>query len=183
MIDLLLGAILILILFLPILCVSILVKLTSKGPIIFWSDRIGVNNTTFSMPKFRTMLVDTPQVATHLLKDANNNVTRVGIALRALSIDELPQLYSILKGDMSLIGPRPALFNQFDLIELRTKSNVHLITPGLTGWAQISGRDELSIEEKVVLDKEYLDSMSLSFDLKILLVTALKVIRRKGISH
>lgn len=171
------------ILLLPFLLVALLVRATSKGPILYWSQRIGKNNTTFLMPKFRSMWVDTPAVATHLLNDPETLLTPIGSFLRKSSLDELPQLWSILKGDMSFVGPRPALFNQYDLIDQRTAAGVHTLTPGLTGWAQINGRDELPIPTKVALDVEYLQRKSFSFDLKIILLTFLKVIRKEGVKH
>ncbi|WP_127718298.1 sugar transferase [Halobacteriovorax sp. HLS] len=167
----------------PFLLVCLLVKLTSKGDILYWSDRVGLRNTIFSMPKVRTMKVDTPQVATHLLTDSRSFLTPIGGFLRKSSLDEIPQLWSILIGDLSFVGPRPALYNQYDLIELRTKSGVHEIPPGLTGLAQVSGRDELSIEEKVLFDKEYLDKRSLLFDIYIILKTIRKVLIKEGVSH
>jgi O-antigen biosynthesis protein WbqP len=163
--------------------VFLLIKLTSKGSAIYWSERIGRNNCIFKMPKFRTMRIDTPPVATHLLQNPDQYLTPVGSFLRKSSLDELPQLWSILKGNMSFVGPRPALFNQDDLIALRTKYGVDKLTPGLTGWAQINGRDELPIPEKVKLDVEYLNNQSLHTDLKIIGLTFLKVIRREGIKH
>jgi O-antigen biosynthesis protein WbqP len=170
-------------LFLPVLLISICVRLTSAGPALYWSDRIGQNNRIFRMPKFRSMRVDTPAVATHLLKDPANWLTPIGSFLRQSSLDELPQLWSILVGDMSFVGPRPALFNQDDLVALRTAQGVHELLPGLTGWAQVNGRDELPIPEKVKLDAEYLRRRTLSFDIYILWLTALKVLRRDGVSH
>jgi O-antigen biosynthesis protein WbqP len=167
----------------PFLFVYFAVKLTSQGSAIYWSDRIGKNNKVFKMPKFRTMRVDTPAVATHLLPNPEQYLTPIGSFLRKSSLDELPQLWSILKGDMSFVGPRPALFNQYDLIELRTKFGVETLLPGLTGLAQINGRDELPISEKVKLDVEYLNSQSLFMDLKIIGLTFLKVLRREGIQH
>lgn len=167
----------------PFLIVSILVKITSSGPIIHWSKRIGQNNQIFFMPKFRTMSVNTPQLATHLLGNGQNFLTPIGSLLRKSSLDEIPQLWSVLKGDMNLVGPRPALFNQDDLIELRTKFNVHTLPPGVTGWAQVNGRDELSIEEKVKFDKEYLDKKSIAFDIKIIFLTIFKVLKRSNILH
>jgi len=181
--DLILAVIGLLILLLPILCVAILVAITSKGSILYWSDRVGINNITFKMPKFRSMKIDTPVVATHLLIDPKSMLTPIGDFLRKSSLDELPQLWCILKGDMSFVGPRPALFNQDDLIALRTKQNVHDLVPGLTGWAQINGRDELPIPQKVALDVEYLKKQSLVFDLKIIWLTFLKVLQRDGVSH
>ncbi len=170
---------------LPLLLVlAILVRLTSKGPALHWSKRVGKNNDPFSMPKLRTMHINTPQVATHLLGgDAQKHLTPIGGILRKLSLDELPQIYSILKGDMSFVGPRPALFNQDDLIELRTAKGIHKMKPGLTGWAQINGRDDIEIEEKVVLDTVYLDNLSLVFDLKIIFLTIARVISSKNVSH
>jgi len=171
------------ILLLPVLVVAALVRLTSKGPALYWSDRVGRNNTIFKMPKFRSMRVGTPAVATHLLADARSHLTPIGSFLRKSSLDELPQLWSILAGDMSFVGPRPALFNQHDLIELRTQQGVHTLVPGLTGWAQVNGRDELPIPEKVKLDVEYLQRQSFWFDIRILWMTFVKVLRRDGVSH
>jgi O-antigen biosynthesis protein WbqP len=168
---------------LPILCAAIAVRITSAGPALYWSDRVGRNNTLFRMPKFRTMRIDTPAVATHLLNNPEQWLTPIGAFLRKSSFDELPQLWSILKGDMSFVGPRPALFNQEDLIALRTEQGVNTLVPGLTGWAQINGRDELSIPHKVTLDAEYLQQQSLLFDLRILWATVLKVINKDGVSH
>lgn len=171
------------ILALPTLVIGLLVKLTSSGPMIYWSDRVGCGNRIFHMPKFRSMRVGTPVVATHLLNDPNVHLTPIGSFLRKTSLDELPQLWSILKGDMSVVGPRPALFNQRDLIEMRTQAGVHELVPGLTGWAQINGRDELPIPEKVALDAEYLQRRGFWFDLCIVWKTALKVLKRDGVSH
>lgn len=168
---------------LPILLVALAVKLTSRGPALYWSDRVGRHNRIFRMPKFRSMRVDTPAVATHLLQDPKAYLTPIGSFLRKSSLDELPQLWSILVGDMSFVGPRPALFNQDDLIALRTEQGVDALVPGLTGWAQVNGRDELPIPDKVKLDVEYLQRRSCMFDLHILWLTALKVIRRDGVSH
>jgi O-antigen biosynthesis protein WbqP len=168
---------------LPILIVALAVRMTSPGTVLYWSDRVGRNNRVFKMPKFRSMRIDTPAVATHLLQDPAKWLTPIGSFLRRSSVDELPQLWSILKGDMSLVGPRPALFNQDDLIALRTKHGIHQLLPGLTGWAQVNGRDELPIAEKVLLDVEYLRRRSFLFDLKILWLTASKVIAREGVSH
>jgi O-antigen biosynthesis protein WbqP len=165
------------------LLVALLVRLTSPGPALYWSARVGQNNVIFKMPKFRSMRVNTPAVATHLLTNPGQYLTPIGGFLRKSSLDELPQLLSILKGDMSLVGPRPALFNQHDLIAMRTQAGVHVLTPGLTGWAQINGRDELPIPQKVLLDVAYLQRQSFIFDLQILLLTALKVLRRDGVSH
>ena len=159
------------------------VKGTSPGPALYWSDRIGRNNRVFKMPKFRSMRIDTPAVATHLLQNPDQWLTPIGSFLRKSSLDELPQLWSILKGDMSFVGPRPALFNQDDLIALRTNAGVHKLVPGLTGWAQVNGRDELPIPEKVKLDLEYLHRRSFGFDLWILWLTLLKIVRRDGVSH
>jgi O-antigen biosynthesis protein WbqP len=168
---------------LPISAVTLAVKLTSRGPALYWSDRVGRNNRIFKMPKFRSMRIDTPAVATHLLENPDQWLTPIGSFLRKSSLDELPQLWSILKGDMSFVGPRPALFNQDDLITLRTRQGVHELMPGLTGWAQVNGRDELPITQKVQFDVEYLQQRSLVFDLKILWLTALKVLIRDGVSH
>lgn len=173
----------ILLLFCPILIAALAVRLTSPGPVLYWSDRIGRGNKIFKMPKFRSMRIDTPAVATHLLVDPNVYLTPIGSFLRKSSFDELPQLWSILKGDMSFVGPRPALFNQEDLIALRTERGVHQLVPGLTGWAQVNGRDELPIPEKVKLDVEYLSRQSFLFDLRILWMTFVKVLRRDGVSH
>ncbi|OIQ97578.1 undecaprenyl phosphate N,N'-diacetylbacillosamine 1-phosphate transferase [mine drainage metagenome] len=167
----------------PFLLVAVVVRLTSVGPILYWSDRVGRDNTIFKMPKFRSMRIDTPAVATHLLADPKQFLTPVGSFLRKSSLDELPQLWSILKGDMSLVGPRPALFNQDDLIALRTQYGVEKLVPGLTGWAQINGRDELPIPDKVKLDVEYLHHQSFWLDIKIIFLTFLKVILRDGIQH
>ena len=181
--NLLLSSIASILFSIPFIIIFILVKITSPGPAIHWSKRIGMNNKIFLMPKFRTMKIDTPQLATHLLGDGKNYLTPIGSFLRKSSLDELPQLLSVLKGDMSLVGPRPALFNQDDLKELRTKYNVHSIPPGVTGWAQINGRDELSIEEKVKYDKQYLDRRSLAFDIKVIFLTVYKVLMRANIQH
>jgi len=170
-------------LMLPILFIALAVSLTSRGPALFWSDRVGRHNRIFKMPKFRSMRIDTPAVATHLLQNPERWLTPIGSFLRKSSLDELPQLWSILRGDMSFVGPRPALFNQNDLIELRTEKGVHEMVPGLTGWAQVNGRDELPIPQKVQLDLEYLQRQSLLFDLKILWMTALKVLARDGVTH
>ena len=167
----------------PVAVLAILVRLTSPGPALYWSDRVGRHNRIFRMPKFRSMRIGTPAVATHLLKDPKVYLTPIGSFLRRSSLDELPQLWSILVGDMSFVGPRPALFNQDDLIALRTELGVHELVPGLTGWAQINGRDELPIPEKVKLDAEYLRRRSLWFDIHILWLTFVKVVRRDGVSH
>lgn len=181
--DLLLCIPAALILIVPMCIVALLVKLTSAGPVLYWSDRIGVRNEIFRMPKFRTMRVGTPAVATHLLTNPDAHLTPVGGFLRKTSLDELPQLWSIIRGDMSFVGPRPALFNQDDLIELRTKAGVDRLVPGLTGWAQINGRDDLPIPEKVKFDIEYLQQQSLWMDLKIMWLTFVKVIQRDGVAH
>ncbi|HYD74814.1 sugar transferase [Ramlibacter sp.] len=163
--------------------VALLVKLTSPGPVLYWSERVGRGNTNFRMPKFRSMRTGTPAVATHLLPDPQQWITPVGRLLRRSSLDELPQLWSILKGDMSIVGPRPALFNQDDLVALRTERGVHRLRPGLTGWAQVNGRDELPIPAKVALDAWYLEHQGLWLDLKIILLTALNVVGARGVSH
>ncbi len=181
--DIALVLVTITILALPMLLIAALVRLTSTGPVLYWSERVGLQNHIFRMPKFRTMQVDAPVVATHLLNGPERYLTPLGSLLRKSSLDELPQLWSILKGDMSFVGPRPALFNQDDLIALRTDKVVHQLVPGLTGWAQINGRDELPIPRKVELDVEYLRRRSLFFDLKILWMTAVKVLARDGVSH
>jgi O-antigen biosynthesis protein WbqP len=181
--DLALAVLLAGLLALPILIVAILVRLTSSGPALYWSDRVGRHNQIFRMPKFRSMRVGTPAVATHLLSNPQAHLTPIGAFLRKSSLDELPQLWSILIGDMSFVGPRPALFNQTDLIALRTAQGVDALVPGLTGWAQVNGRDELPIPEKVALDAEYLRRRSLGFDLRILWLTGIKVLRRDGVSH
>lgn len=181
--DLVLATIALLILFVPLLLVALCVKLTSKGPVVYWSNRVGRNNDVFKMPKFRTMRVDTPAVATHLLGDPGQFLTPAGSALRKSSLDELPQLWSIFKGDMSFVGPRPALFNQADLVALRTQYGVDKVLPGLTGWAQINGRDELPIPDKVKLDVDYVNSQSFMLDVKIIFLTFFKVLRRDGITH
>lgn len=170
-------------LLIPIVIVALVVRLTSPGPVLYWSDRVGRDNRIFKMPKFRSMRVNTPAVATHLLADPASFLTPVGSFLRKSSLDELPQLWSILKGDMSFVGPRPALFNQDDLIALRTEKGVHHLVPGLTGWAQINGRDELPIPQKVALDEDYLHKKSFGFDLWIVWLTFLRVLRRDGVSH
>jgi O-antigen biosynthesis protein WbqP len=167
----------------PMLIVALFVKLTSKGPVLYWSDRVGKNNVIFSMPKFRTMLIETPAVASHLMSDPDRFLTPIGKFLRKTSIDELPQLWTILKGDMTIVGPRPALFNQDDLIELRTEKGVHFLTPGLTGPAQINGRDELPIPVKVEFDEYYLKNRSFLFDLKIIIQTIFKAVKGDGVSH
>ena len=172
-----------LIFLLPLSLVCFTVAITSKGPILYWSQRVGKNNELFWMPKFRTMRVNTPTLATHLLENPQQWLTPIGSFLRKTSLDELPQLWSILMGNMSFVGPRPALFNQQDLIELRTQRGVHRLTPGLTGWAQINGRDELPIPQKVAFDVEYLERQSLLFDIQIIFQTFLKVVKHQGIQH
>ncbi len=181
--DLTLALLTLALLALPLLAVALLVWLTSPGPILYWSDRVGRYNKIFRMPKFRSMRVGTPALATHLLDDPDRYLTPIGSFLRKSSLDELPQLWSIFKGDMSFVGPRPALFNQDDLIALRTQQRVHELVPGLTGWAQVNGRDELPIPEKVLLDVEYMNRRSLWFDLQILWLTVVKVFCRDGVSH
>lgn len=171
------------VLILPIVIVAVAVRLTSYGPTLYWSDRVGKGNKIFRMPKFRSMRIDTPSVATHLLQNPASYLTPIGSFLRKSSLDELPQLWSIFVGDMSFVGPRPALFNQHDLIALRTQHGVDKLVPGLTGWAQVNGRDELQIPEKAKLDIEYLQRQSLTFDLRILWMTFVKVLRRDGITH
>jgi O-antigen biosynthesis protein WbqP len=181
--DLVVSIIAMLMLLPPLCIVAVCVKFTSKGAALYWSDRVGIDNAVFKMPKFRSMKVDTPAVATHLLKAPKSVLTPIGDFLRKSSLDELPQLWCILKGDMSFVGPRPALFNQDDLIELRTKKGVHQLVPGLTGWAQVNGRDELPIPQKVELDVEYMHRRSFLFDIYILWLTFLKVLKRDGVSH
>jgi O-antigen biosynthesis protein WbqP len=167
----------------PIFLIACVVKISSRGPVLYWSDRIGINNVIFKMPKFRTMRTDTPAVATHLLKNPEAYLTPVGSFLRKFSLDELPQLWSILKGDMSFVGPRPALYNQDDLKELRTRRNIHTLIPGITGWAQVNGRDELPIPVKVEFDDYYMKNKSFILDLKILWMTFVKVLKKEGIRH
>jgi len=181
--NLLLGVVMLVLLSIPVLIIVVAIRLTSKGPALYWSDRVGVNNKIFKMPKFRSMLIDTPAVATHLLDNPDAYLSPIGDFLRSTSLDELPQLFSVLKGDMSFVGPRPALYNQDDLIALRTERGVDKLLPGITGWAQVNGRDELSIPDKVALDVEYLNRQSFWFDVKILWMTFLKVIKRDGVSH
>ena len=168
---------------LPLLLIALWVKATSPGPVLYWSDRVGRNNVLFRMPKFRSMRTDTPEVATHLLARPEQWLTPIGSFLRRSSLDELPQLWNILRGDMSLVGPRPALHNQHDLIALRTRAGIHTLRPGLTGWAQINGRDVLPIAQKVAMDVHYLQQQSFCWDLRILLLTAIQVLRRDGITH
>lgn len=181
--DLVLALVAALLLSPPFVLVAVAVRLTSRGPVIYWSDRVGRHDKLFSMPKFRTMHVNTPAVATHLLSDPKQFLTPIGSFLRRSSLDELPQLWSIIKGDMSFVGPRPALFNQHDLIDLRTKFGVNALRPGLTGWAQINGRDELAVPDKVALDITYLNKRSMRLDIRILWLTAIKVLRRDGVAH
>ncbi|MDD4854701.1 MAG: sugar transferase [Sulfuricurvum sp.] len=181
--DLLLALIAFAVLSIVFLMIALLVRITSKGPILYWSQRVGKNNMLFLMPKFRTMWIDTPAVATHLLNNPETLLTPIGSFLRKSSLDELPQLWSIFKGDMSFVGPRPALFNQDDLIAQRTVAGIHTLTPGLTGWAQVNGRDELPIPQKVALDREYLQRRSFLFDLKIIFLTFLKVVQKEGVLH
>jgi len=181
--DLVIAIVLVVVLLAPLLLLAVLILITSKGAILYWSDRVGRKNKIFKMPKFRSMRVDTPVVATHLLSDPDMYLSPIGDFLRRTSLDELPQIWSILKGDMSFVGPRPALFNQDDLIALRTEYGVDKLVPGLTGWAQVNGRDELPIPEKVALDVEYMQRQSFWFDLKILWMTFLKVIKSDGVSH
>ncbi len=181
--DLLLAVLAAAVLALPLLWVALAVRLTSPGPALYWSDRVGRHNRIFKMPKFRSMRIDTPAVATHLLQNPEQWLTPIGSFLRKSSLDELPQLWSILMGDMSFVGPRPALYNQDDLIALRTSRGVHVLLPGLTGWAQINGRDELPIPQKVALDEKYLQQQSLWLDAKIIALTALKVIKKDGVTH
>ena len=182
-VDLVVGLSALVMLVVPIVIVAILVKLTSKGSILYWSNRVGHKNKLFRMPKFRTMQMETPEMATHLMNTPDTYLSPIGRFLRRSSLDELPQLWSILKGDMSFVGPRPALFNQDDLIALRTEKGVDKLVPGLTGWAQVNGRDTLPIPEKVAFDVEYMEKQSLWFDMTILWLTVLKVVRRDGVSH
>jgi O-antigen biosynthesis protein WbqP len=181
--DVLIAALALLVLLVPIVAVALAVKLTSRGPVLYWSDRVGRGNRIFRMPKFRSMRVDTPQVATHLLPEPARYLTPIGSFLRRSSLDELPQLWSVLVGDMSLVGPRPALFNQDDLVALRTERGVHVLQPGVTGWAQVNGRDELPIPVKVEFDAWYLEHRSFALDLRIIGLTVLKVLGGSGVSH
>jgi O-antigen biosynthesis protein WbqP len=181
--DLVLALIAAAVLLAPFVLVWLAVRLTSRGPALHWSDRVGRGNIIFKMPKFRSMCVGTPVVATHLLSNPKNYLTPIGSFLRKSSLDELPQLWNVLRGDMSFVGPRPALFNQYDLIKLRAVSGIHRLKPGLTGWAQVNGRDNLSIKEKVAFDKEYMKKKSFVFDLKILCLTFIKIIQRHGVRH
>lgn len=181
--DLFLGLAAMAVFLLPFCVLAVIVKITSKGPVLYWSDRVGRNNRIFRMPKLRTMRVDTPVVATHLLTNPEQFLSPVGGFLRKSSLDELPQLWCIVCGDMSVVGPRPALFNQQNLIDMRTACGVHVVRPGLTGWAQVNGRDELPLADKVRFDQDYLARQSLAFDLKVIFMTILKVVRRDGIVH
>ena len=181
--DLFTGVAIFVLLVIPMLLIMIAVRLTSKGPSLYWSDRIGKNNVIFKMPKFRSMRANTPAMATHLLDNPDSHLSPIGGFLRRTSLDELPQLYSVLNGDMGFVGPRPALFNQDDLIALRTEKGVDKLLPGITGWAQVNGRDELSISDKVALDVEYMQRQSFWFDMKILWMTFLRVVKRDGVSH
>jgi O-antigen biosynthesis protein WbqP len=181
--DIVLSSILLIVLAIPMALIAVSIKLTSKGPVLHWSGRVGLANRIFQMPKFRSMRTNAPQLATHLFNNPNAYLTPIGGFLRRSSLDELPQLFSVLRGDLSLVGPRPALFNQDDLISLRTEAGIHEIVPGITGWAQVNGRDELPIPEKVRLDCDYLQARSFWFDLKILALTVLRVARRDGVSH
>src|SRR5579863_4918530 len=181
--DLVVAATSLLLLWPLLLVIAIAVKVTSDGPVIHWSKRVGHRNRLFEMPKFRTMRIDAPQLATHLLSDPDRYLTQIGSFLRKSSMDELPQLWSVIKGDLSLVGPRPALFNQYDLLTMRTARGIHALVPGITGWAQINGRDEMPISTKVSLDYEYLKRQTLRFDLQILVKTAMKVALREGVSH
>jgi O-antigen biosynthesis protein WbqP len=181
--DIITAVILLIVLCIPMLIIAVMVKVSSRGPVLYWSDRVGICNTTFIMPKFRTMRTDTPAVATHLLNNPDSYVTPLGYYLRKYSLDEIPQLWNIFKGDMSFVGPRPALFNQDDLVELRTRKGVHTLVPGITGWAQINGRDDIPIPLKVEYDEYYLKNKSFFFDLKIILMTFIKVLRAEGVQH
>ncbi len=181
--DISMASMLLCVLSVPFIAVALMVKLTSRGAVIYWSDRVGINNGIFRMPKFRTMRIDTPAIATHLMKNPESYLTPIGLFLRKFSLDELPQLYSILKGDISFVGPRPALYNQDDLIGLRTGKGIHRLIPGITGWAQVNGRDELPIPVKVEFDEYYLQNRSLALDFKILWMTFVKVVRREGVTH
>jgi len=181
--DLFLAFFLLVLLSVPMALIALVIKLTSRGPVFYWSDRVGVQNRIFKMPKFRTMRIDTPVVATHLLKNPKAYLAPAGAFLRKFSLDELPQLFAVAAGHMTFVGPRPALFNQSDLIELRTRKNVHTLVPGITGWAQINGRDELPIPVKVEFDEYYLKKKGVLLDLKILCLTLIKVLRRDGVTH
>ena len=181
--DVLLSLLLLFCFSIPMILIALIVKLTSKGPALYWSDRVGINNTIFRMPKFRTMRLDAPEMATHLMEDPDRYLTSVGSFLRKFSLDELPQLWSILKGDMSFIGPRPALYNQDDLVELRSERGIHRLVPGVTGWAQVNGRDDIPIPLKVEYDEYYMNNKSIILDLKIVWMTVVNVLRKRGIKH
>lgn len=181
--DILVSLVLLVLMCIPMLVIAIVIKLSSKGPVLYWSDRVGINNSLFKMPKFRTMRVGAPEVATHLMKNPEQYLTPIGSILRKLSLDELPQLWSVLKGDMSLVGPRPALYNQDDLIEMRTRMGIHKLLPGLTGWAQVNGRDDLPIPVKVEYDAYYMKNRNLWLDLKILWLTIVNVLKKKGVQY
>jgi len=181
--DLLISLIAFILLLPVMVIVALVIRLTSKGPALHWSKRVGKNNEIFLMPKYRSMYIDTPQVATHLLEGSNSHITPIGKFIRKTSLDEIPQLWSIIKGDMSFVGPRPALFNQYDLIEMRTNKKVHTLVPGLTGWAQINGRDDISLDLKVLFDEEYMKRRSVLFDIYIIYMTFIKVLFGKNISH
>jgi O-antigen biosynthesis protein WbqP len=181
--DLALALFLLPFLILPMILIALAVKITSKGPVLYWSQRVGVANSLFSMPKFRTMRTDTPEVATHLLKAPDTYLTRIGPFLRKTSLDEVPQIYNVLRGELRFVGPRPALHNQYDLVKLRTERGIHTLPPGLTGWAQVNGRDELSIASKVEFDHQYAEKQSFLFDLEILFLTFVKVATRAGVKH
>jgi O-antigen biosynthesis protein WbqP len=183
LVDVALSSLLLIVFAVPMGLIALAVKLSSKGPALYWSERIGADNRLFLMPKFRSMRTNTPQLATHLLLDASIHITPIGGFLRRSSLDELPQLFSVLRGDLSLVGPRPALFNQDDLVALRTECGVHKLVPGITGWAQVNGRDELPIPAKVCLDAEYLHTRCFWFDMKILALTFVKVVSRDGVAH
>lgn len=181
--DFVTAVFLLVLLSIPMLIIGLAVRLTSGGPVLYWSDRVGRTNKIFKMPKYRTMRVGAPAIATHLLKNSDEYITPLGQFLRKFSLDELPQLFNIISGDMTFVGPRPALFNQYDLIEVRTKKNIHKLTPGVTGWAQVNGRDSLPIPVKVEFDEYYLKNKSFLFDIKILLMTIVKSIRGEGVQH
>ena len=181
--DLILAIFLILPLLIPFLIIAILIIVTSKGPVLYWSDRVGKNNKIFKMPKFRSMVINTPTLATHLLDNPDSYLSPIGHFLRTTSLDELPQLFCVLKADMSFVGPRPALYSQTDLISLRTQQSVDKLIPGITGWAQVNGRDVLSISDKVLLDVEYQNRQSFWFDIKILWMTLFKVLKKEGVDH
>jgi len=181
--DMLFSLIAAIVLFIPALIIALLVRLTSEGPVLYWSERIGLHNQIFRMPKFRTMKIDTPAMATHLIQNPHAYITTIGRFLRKNSLDEIPQLYSIIKGDMSFVGPRPALFNQHDLFKLQTEKSIHEVLPGLTGWAQINGRDELPIPVKVEFDDYYRSHRNFLFDMQILFMTFYKILKKEGVSH